>query len=79
MPPLSSFFSLLAHRVPFPTESIKEDRYLFSIIPCSFCMFPFSTISTVTEFDADSTEILELDMLFEASAAESDKPEYFSH
>lgn len=42
-------------------------------------MFPFSTISTVTEFDADSTEILELDMLFEASAAESDKPEYFSH
>lgn len=47
----------------------------FSIIPLSICMFPFSSSSN--DRNADTTEILQLNILLQASASESDKPEYF--
>lgn len=38
-------------------------------------MFPFSSSSN--DRNADTTEILQLNILLQASASESDKPEYF--
>lgn len=75
-------FLYLTHIGIFSQHPINASFYCaLSFLSLQFCSLhtsSFSSIFTMTEVDLYNTELLKLDKLFETSAWESDKPEYFS-